>query len=108
MTSNPRRLRSYIVLLLAVLILVPSLYGFATKFYELVVVYTGESEGAFAIAPILNYLLASLGFLLLFFWAGANGMFKDVEQPKHTMLRNEWRLDEGLFDEERKGQQKAV
>ena len=51
-------------------------------------------EGAFAISPIVNYLLASFGFLLLFGWAALGGMFHDIEQPKYTMLENEARLDQ--------------
>jgi hypothetical protein len=42
---------------------------------------------------VLNYLLASMGFLCLFGWAAMHGMFRDVEQPKVTMLENEARLD---------------
>ena len=44
----------------------------------------------------MNYLLASFGFLLLFVWAAANGMFHDIEGPKYTMLVNEDRLDAPL------------
>lgn len=79
--------------LAAVVILVPCLYGFGSKFVELVALARGDADGAFAIAPIVNYLLASAGFLLLFGWAAFNGMFRDIEQPKHMMLDNERRLD---------------
>ena len=48
----------------------------------------------FAITPVVNYLLASLGFFCLFFWAIYQGMFRDIEAPKFTMLENERRLDE--------------
>jgi nitrogen fixation-related uncharacterized protein len=41
-------------------------------------------------------LLASFGFLLLFGWAAANGMFHDIEGPKYTMLVNENLLDAPL------------
>ena len=78
---------------MAVAVLVPSLYGFGTKFLEFIALYRGDVDGAFAITPILNYLLASLGFLCLFGWAALGGMFRDIEQPKHTMLENEARLD---------------
>ena len=60
MVTNHLQVR--ITLLLAVLVLLPSGYGFAGKFIELVRVYRGESDGAFAVAPMMNYLLASLGF----------------------------------------------
>jgi hypothetical protein len=78
----------------ALVVLVPCMYGFCTKFWELVVICRGDMTGAFAIAPIVNYLLASAGFLLLLGWAAANGMFHDIERPKQTMLENERRLDQ--------------
>jgi hypothetical protein len=111
--------------LLAVVILVPALYGFGSKFRELVLLYGGyermqatarplmseshrakleelqsqqgltdeASEGAFALVPILNYLLVSFGFLLLFGGAILHGMFRDIERPKFNMLENETILD---------------
>ena len=88
--TNRRRLLG---LLLAAVILIPSLLGFGNKFLELVRIYRGDADGAFAVAPITNYILASTGFLLLFFWAAANGMFRDIERPKYSMLENERRLD---------------
>ena len=93
--QRPFRTRRLVMLLMALAVLVPSLYGFGTKFLEFVALYRGDVEGAFAISPILNYLLASLGFLLLFAWAALGGMFRDIEQPKYTMLENEALLDQG-------------
>jgi len=84
--------------LLAVVILVPALYGFGTKFRELLLL-VGDSEGAFTIVPILNYLLVSAGFLLLFVWAILHGMFNDLELPKRNMLANEQRLDKEIYEE---------
>jgi hypothetical protein len=77
----------------ALVVLLPCMYGFCTKFWELVVICQGDMTGAFAIAPIMNYLLASAGFLLLLGWAAANGMFHDIERPKQTMLEHERWLD---------------
>ena len=77
----------------ALVILVPSLLGFANKFREFILLYRGDVDGVFAITPIMNYLLASLGFFCLFFWAIYQGMFRDIEAPKFTMLENERRLD---------------
>jgi hypothetical protein len=57
--------------------------------------FRGDTDGAFAITPILNYLLAGAGFLLLFFWAAFNGMFHDIESPKHLHLEREKMLDRG-------------
>ncbi|HVC94297.1 MAG TPA: hypothetical protein VND64_11435 [Pirellulales bacterium] len=90
MTPRGSRL---VTIAFALTVLLPSLYGFGTKFIELVALCRGDMTGAFAIAPIVNYLLASAGFLLLFGWAAANGMFHDIERPKLTMLENEARLD---------------
>ena len=53
---------------------------------------SGDVDGAFAISPILNYLLASLGFLCLFGWAAVDGMFRDIEQPKLYDARARSRL----------------
>ena len=80
-------------LLATILVLGPCLYGFGTKFWELINTYRADSDGAFAIAPIVNYILASAGFLLMLVWAAWNGMFRDIERPKQTMLDNEARLD---------------
>jgi len=85
--------------LLALAILVPAGYGFGRKFLELVYL-AGTEDGSFALVPVANYLLASLGFLFLFLWAVWHGMFRELERPKHTMLANEARLD-AEADEER-------
>jgi hypothetical protein len=87
------RLRSVVNWLFVVAILAPSLWGFGMKFREFVLLARGDVDGVFAVTPVINYLLASLGFLLLFGWAAANGMFLDIEEPKYTMLENEQRLD---------------
>ena len=91
--SANSRVRTWVTALLAVAILVPSLWGFGTKFIEFVSLVRGDVDGVFAITPIVNYLSASLGFLCMFGWAILNGMFLDIERPKHTMLQNEARLD---------------
>jgi hypothetical protein len=87
------RRQAWFTLAMAAAVLLPSLYGFGSKFVEFVALASGEVDGAFAIAPVVNYLLASLGFLCLFGWAAANGMFHDVERPKLQMLDNERLLD---------------
>jgi hypothetical protein len=102
--TAPAKLRAQFVRwLMYALILVPCLYGFGGKFLELVHVLRDRPEGAFAVAPIVNYLLATTGFLFLLGWAAANGMFRDVERPKTAMLENESRLDaaeRGALEEE--------
>ena len=87
------RTKTIVTALLAVMILVPSLYGFGTKFMEFVALAKGDVDGAFALTPVVNYLLASLGFLCLFGWAACNGMFHDIEKPKRDMLETECKLD---------------
>jgi hypothetical protein len=87
-----RRMRT-VMWVMALAVLVPSCYGFGTKFLEFVALFRGDVDGAFAISPILNYLLASVGFLLLFGWAALGGMFRDVERPKYAMMENEALLD---------------
>ena len=76
------------------MILVPSLLGFANKFREFILIFRGDVDGVFAITPIVNYLLASLGFFFLFCWAICHGMFRDIERPKYAMLETERQLDE--------------
>jgi hypothetical protein len=82
-----------ITLGMAVLILLPSMYGFIGKFIEFVHISRGEEGGEFAVAPIMNYLLASAGFFCMLLWAAWNGMFRDMEQPKYDFLANEARID---------------
>lgn len=93
--NNTSRWQWRMTIIFAIVILIPSMYGFVGKFIELVHVFQGEPGGAFAIAPMLNYLLASLGFLCMLVWATWNGMFHDVERPKHDMLEHEKLLDHG-------------
>lgn len=92
--AKPKVRTKFIVTgILALLILIPSMLGFADKFYQLVILCRGETEGAFAITPVVNYLLASLGFFCLLCWAALNGMFRDIEEPKQQMLETETLLD---------------
>jgi hypothetical protein len=95
MKTNPKpwQTRRVVMLLMAAAVLLPSLYGFGTKLIEFIALARGDVEGSFAISPVVNYLLASFGFLLLFGWAALGGMFRDIEQPKYTMLENEAKLD---------------
>ena len=87
------RITFIFTIVLALLILIPSMLGFIAKFIELFAVLNGEPDGVFALTPILNYLLASLGFFCLLLWAAGRGMFRDVELPKRAMLEREDMLD---------------
>jgi hypothetical protein len=75
------------------LVLVPTIVAFGNKFLDLILVVQGDEEGAFAITPIVNYLLATAGFLCLFVWTGLQGAFRDLDAPSRTMFENEQRLD---------------
>ncbi len=79
--------------------IVPAGVGFGNKFLELIYLALHE-EASFAIMPILNYLLASLAFFAMFFWAAWHGMFHDVESPKVDMMDREEFLDELEHEEE--------
>ena len=83
----------FITLIFAVPILLFSGIGFGAKFLEFIHTFQGDTEGAFAITPMVNYLLASAGFFCLLVWATMNGMFTDIEKPKHTMLEDDAALD---------------
>ena len=91
---GPGRTQIIVTGVLALLILIPSMMGFADKFYQLVILCQGDADGAFAITPVVNYLLASLGFFFLLCWAALNGMFRDIEEPKRAMLETEALLDQ--------------
>jgi hypothetical protein len=80
------------MIVLALVILLPALFGFGTKFRELLLL-VGNEDGAFTVVPVLNYLLVTFGFLLLFGWAVLHGMFRNIERPKYTMLQNERMLE---------------
>lgn len=94
--GNARRRSLIVTALMALIVLVPSLWGFSGKFSEFIALYRGDVDGVFAISPIINYLLASLGFFCLFGWAMLHGMFHDIEGPKVTMLETEDQLDRQL------------
>lgn len=96
-THRENRATIIVTGVLAVLILVPSLWGFGMKLNEFIALVRGDVDGIFAISPVANYLLASLGFFCLLLWATLNGMFRDIEEPKYLMLEQEARLDQASF-----------
>ncbi len=99
-TSSPRR-RTWTTLVMILAFLVPAFFGFGTKFLEFLTLL-GDQDGAFVVMPVLNYLLATLGFLMLLIWAMMHGMFRDLEKPKFTMLAQEEMLDRETLEEEEK------
>jgi hypothetical protein len=92
-TASQKRRGAIATLIFAAVVLVPSLWGFSGKFAEFIAIFRGDVDGIFAISPIVNYLLASLGFFCLFGWAAFQGMFSDMEKPKVTFLETEAMLD---------------
>lgn len=78
---------------MGVVILLISMAGFVNKLIEFFNVASGDAEGSFALTPMINYTLATIGFLLLLIWATLEGMFHSIEGPKHTMLEREPLLD---------------
>ena len=95
-------MKNLIVQVMSIVILGFCLYGFGSKFIELVRLVVSDSEaaqeGVFAVAPLMNYLLASAGFLCLLGWASIHGMFRDIERPKQTMLEVNAQLDSQTTD----------
>ncbi len=79
--------------IIGVVVLIPSMVGFINKLFEFAHVAKGAPEGMFALTPIINYVLASMGFFCLLLWAAMQGMFRDVEGPKDVMLAREEQLD---------------
>ena len=92
-TRKDRSIAWTTTIVFGIVILIPSLMGFIVKFGELMALTSDTNDGGFAITPVINYLLASLGFFLLLLWAALNGMFRDLERPKYLMLENERELD---------------
>jgi hypothetical protein len=93
-SQSPVRVKALVTFVLAVIVLVPSMLGFGAKFIEFIHTFTSAPDGIFAIPPLVNYLLASVGFLCLLMWAAANGMFHDLERPKYLMLERERQLEQ--------------
>lgn len=77
-------------------VLIPSILGFANKFLDLIIVAQGDEEGAFALTPMINYLLATAGFFCMLIWAVAQGAFHDLNAPSREMFENEQELDREL------------
>lgn len=82
------------LVLLALVILLPAAFGFLTKLFKFFQTLQSDQEGGFTILPILTYLAVAAGFVCLLVWAVFQGMFRDIERPKYTMLDTERKLDE--------------
>lgn len=89
--SRAKRITLWVM---GLLIIVPGAYGFAEKMRQFILTLNTEEGAGFTIVPISNYFLVAGGMACLFGWAMYNGMFRDVEGPKYTMLDHERELDE--------------
>ncbi len=90
--SQRSRLKNFILWFTAIGIIFPGGYGFISKLLQFIKTLETDSEGAFTIIPICNYLIMATGFTCLLVWAAMHGMFRDIEKPKFTMLE----LDEAI------------
>lgn len=95
MTSlKESRVKTIVVVAMAILILVPAGYGFISKLVYFIHVAGGERDNlSFIVIPLLNYFILAAGFFCLLLWAVAQGMFRDIERPKYAMLEQEEELD---------------
>ena len=97
MTARPQMSRAHRItlILFIVFLILPAAWKFVEKL--LLFIQAAREDGgdtAFAIVPVANYLIVFLGMLCLLVWAISNGMFRDIEEPKYTLLEKERRLDE--------------
>jgi hypothetical protein len=90
----PGRRQKWFTIIFAIVIFIPCALGFGNKFVELVQLSHGDAEGRFAITPVVNYLLATLGFLCMFGWGALRGTFHNIEGAKQKMLDDDMRIDE--------------
>jgi hypothetical protein len=91
---NPNRRQMWITIIFAVVIFIPCALGFGNKLFELIKLSQTDLEGRFALTPVINYLLATLGFLCMFVWGAMRGTFHNLEGAKQRMLDDDRRIDE--------------
>jgi hypothetical protein len=94
MERAPRSRQSWIPIIFGLVIFIPCILGFGTKFLELIKLSHTDLEGRFALTPVVNYLLATIGFLCLFVWGALRGTFHNVEDAKQRMLDFDELIDE--------------
>lgn len=78
---------------IALAVLLPGAYGFIDKLVQFIRTLKTVQGAEFTLVPISNYFLIAGGMTCLFIWAIANGMFRNIEGPKHDMLEREAELD---------------
>lgn len=60
---------------------------FTFKLFSFLKTIKKDELAGFAFDPIIVYALVAVGFLFLLAWAYLTGQFRDIESPKHEMLR---------------------
>ena len=73
--------------------------SFIYKLYEFISTASKGQLPGFAIATVVSYFLATMGFLCLAVWAFLRGHYHDIEEPKLRLLQTEAELDQ--LDQER-------
>ncbi len=87
------RKKNIVLWIISVGVIVPGAYGFIDKLIQFIRTLRTVDGGGFTIIPILNYLIMTAGFVCLLLWGVFRGMFRDIEQPKYSMLEREALLD---------------
>ncbi len=60
---------------------------FTYKLFSFLKTIRRDELAGFAFDPIMVYGFVALGFLFLLAWAFLAGQFRDIERPKHDMLK---------------------
>ena len=89
---GPMGRRAIVLCFVAAIFLIPALLGFIKSFIKFAGTLATD-DGGFVIAVMLSHLCMAAGFACLLAWAVAQGMFKDIEKPKFSMLKCEAELD---------------
>jgi hypothetical protein len=86
---DPSRFGKTLTLALTMAVLASSAWVIGDRVVAFLALDRGEAERALVVAPLVNYLFGSLGFLCLLGWAVLAGTFSDTEEPKYNILETE-------------------
>ncbi len=67
--------------------------GFLFKLVEFTLAAVTTDGLGFALVPVVSYVAVALGFTCIFLWSFTRGEYRDVEEPKHRMLRMQEEFD---------------